>query len=62
MISRFFTRPSGVILGQHADSLDMRVRHVAQRKINTSVAACHRHRADRALLGQFSHLAVIAAC
>ena len=36
--------------------------HVAQRKINTSVAACHRHRADRALLGQFSHLAVIAAC
>ena len=53
---------SGVILGQHADSLDMRARHVAQRKVNTSVAACNRHRTYSSLLGKFPHPVIVTAC
>jgi hypothetical protein len=39
----------------------MRIAHIAERKINTSVASADRHCRYRSLIGQFLHPAVITA-
>ncbi len=50
-----------IILCQHRDSLNVGVRHVAQRKINGPVAGCDRHRRNRALRRQCLHPSVVAS-
>ena len=52
---------TGVILCQHRHSLNMGVGHVAERKINGSIASCHRHSRNGTLVGQFPHSVVISS-
>ena len=51
-----------VILRKHSHFIDVGIRHIAERKVNTPVAARYRHRTDRALLGQLPDPVIITTC
>ena len=52
---------SGIILREHADLLDMRVGHIAEREVDASVAARDRHSRDSPFPGKLLHPVVVAA-
>ena len=53
---------AGVILSEYCHALNMGIAHVAERKIDASVASCNRHCGDRPFIGQFSHSLAVSAC
>ena len=52
---------SGVVLSEHANLLDLRVGHIAEREDNAPVAARDRHRSDGSFSGKLLHSVIIAA-
>ena len=57
-----FIQGSCIILSKHCNFLNMRICHIAQRKINGTITACNRHGGCRTLGSQFPHLPAIPAC
>ena len=52
----------GVILGKHSHFLNMGIRHIAEGKVDGSVAAGYRHGRDRPLIRQLPHPVVVSSC
>ena len=56
-----FAQASGIVLREHSNFLNMRIGHVAECKVDTSVASCNGHCTDRSSAGQLFHSVAVTA-